>query len=86
MSSNSQKATSTILTMGMVWMATSESKSMACSKSDDVNVGDPLRSARSAVPANKSKQRGRRHNYNVPIGEALPTRVLYWGNMEKPGW
>ena len=46
--------------MGMVWMATSESKSMACSKGDDVNVGDPLRSARSAVPANKPKQRERR--------------------------
>ena len=60
MSSNSQKATSFILKMGMVWKATSESKSMACSKSDDVNVGDPLRSARSAVPANKSKQRERR--------------------------
>jgi hypothetical protein len=26
---------------------------MACSKSDDVNVGDPLRSARRAVPTNK---------------------------------
>jgi hypothetical protein len=60
MSSNSQKATSSIPAMGMVWMATSESKSMACSKSDDVNVGDPPRSARRAVPANKSKQRERR--------------------------
>ena len=46
MSSISQKATSFILSMGMVWMATSESKSMACSKSDDVNVGDPVRSSR----------------------------------------
>jgi hypothetical protein len=44
MSSDSQKATSFILSMGMVWMATSESKSMACSKSDDVNVGDPIHS------------------------------------------
>jgi hypothetical protein len=42
MSSNSQKATSVIPTMGMVWLATSESESMACSKSDDVNVGDPI--------------------------------------------
>lgn len=55
MSSNSQKATSFMPAMGMVWVATSKLKSMACSKSDDVNVGDPLRSARSAVPANKSK-------------------------------
>ena len=60
MSSNSQKATSSTPTMGMVWMAASESKNTACSKSDDVNVGDPLRSARRAVLANKSKQRGRR--------------------------
>ncbi len=45
MITNSQKATSFILTMGMVWMATSESKSMACSKSDDVNVGDPIHSS-----------------------------------------
>ena len=60
MSSNSQKATSFTLTMGMVWVTTSESKSTACSKSDDVNVGDPLRSARSAVPANKPKQREHR--------------------------
>jgi hypothetical protein len=28
----------------MVWMATSESMNMACSNSDDVNVGDPTRS------------------------------------------
>jgi len=41
-------------------MATSESKSMACGKSDDVNVGDPLCSAGMAVLANKSKQRERR--------------------------
>jgi hypothetical protein len=60
MSSNSQKATSFIPTMGIVWMTTSESESMACSNSDDVNVGDPLRSAREAVPSNKSKQRERR--------------------------
>jgi len=60
MSSNSQKATSFTATMGMVWMTTSESESTACSKSDDVNVGYPLRSARRAVPANKSKQRERR--------------------------
>ena len=60
MSSNSQKATSFTLTMGMAWMATSESKSMACSKSDDVNVGDPHRSSGSAVLANKPKQRERR--------------------------
>jgi len=46
MSSNSQKAPSFIPTMGTVWMATSESKSMAYSKSVDVNVGDPQRSVK----------------------------------------
>jgi hypothetical protein len=46
MRSEIQKATSFIPPMGMVRMTTSGSKSMACSKSDYVNVGDPICSSR----------------------------------------
>ncbi len=46
MRSKTQKATSSMPVMGKVWKATSESESMACSKSDYVNVGDLICSFR----------------------------------------
>jgi hypothetical protein len=53
MRSKTQKATPFTPTMGKGWMTISGSKSMACSKSEYVNVGDPIRSPREGVWVNK---------------------------------
>ena len=53
MRSITQKARSSTPVKGKVWLATSGSESMACSKSGYVNVGDPIRSSRKGVWVNK---------------------------------
>jgi hypothetical protein len=46
MRSKTQKATSSGPAMGKVRVTISGSESMACSKSDYMNVGDPIRSSK----------------------------------------